>query len=190
MRLTLLRVEETRDAHLKSWCLDTIDFEVSASRMVNGQQATLSTMRALEGSAKALYLGFFASHIVFTLIVDVQAILPPFWVPAPLRSLLAFYAATFNDPLMKWPTPLWFRSVVMCEMAFQLPFFFVACHQIAREPNPSSSSSSSKGLQYYPGWFRNACVAYGAHTATTLVPILATLVSSPTNSPAEKVALV
>jgi EXPERA (EXPanded EBP superfamily) len=146
-------------------------------------------MRALEGSAKALYLGFFASHIVFTLIVDVQAILPPSWVPDPLQSLLAFYAATFNDPLMQWPTPMWFRSVVVCEMAFQLPFFFVACHQIAREPNPSSSSSS-KGLQYYPGWFRNACVAYGAHTATTLVPILTTLVSSPTNSPSEKVVLV
>jgi EXPERA (EXPanded EBP superfamily) len=141
-------------------------------------------MRALEGSTKALYLGFFASHIVFTLIVDVQAIAPPSLIPAPLRSLLAFYATTFRDPLMKaWPqSPVWFRSVVMCEMAFQLPFFFVACRQIARGPPPKGNG--------YPGWFKNACIAYGAHTATTLVPILATVASSANNTPSEKLALV
>jgi EXPERA (EXPanded EBP superfamily) len=143
-------------------------------------------MRALEGSTKALYVGFFASHIVFTLIVDVQAIAPPSWVPAPLRRLLAFYAATFKDPLMRWPTPVWFRSVVGCEMAFQLPFFFVACHQLVR----GRASKTGSNRLSYPGWFRNACVAYGAHTATTLVPILAALVSSPDNTPSEKAALV
>ena len=55
----------------------------------------------------------------------------------------------------------WFQSLVSLELLFQLPFFFAAMYYI--------SDSTAKS---YPDGFRAACIAYGAHTATTLVPIL------------------
>lgn len=122
-------------------------------------------MQSLSGTTRVVFLGFFASHIVFTLIVDAQAILPPNFVPKMLQDLLAFEVSYFNDPIMKNAHELlWFQALVVCEMLFQLPFFFLACWFL------SDAKAST-----YPEYFRSACIAYGAHTATTMVPILATL---------------
>jgi len=102
----------------------------------------------------ALVYAYFASHIPATLIVDAQAILPPAWLPAWQRELLSWYCKLYADPLMCRPQA-WFRAIVYVEVALQLPFFFVALWAWARRRE----------------WLRIPLIVYGAHVATTLVPI-------------------
>jgi len=54
----------------------------------------------------------------------------------------------------------WFQSLVCLELIFQLPYFFVALQYLFGS------------AQSYPDSFRAATIAYGAHTSTTLIPIL------------------
>jgi hypothetical protein len=125
-------------------------------------------MRPLVGATRLSFLGFFASHIIFTLIIDSQAIVPLEWIPVVLQDLLAFEVATFNDPLMGNARELlWFQSLVACELFFQLPYFFAAVFFFRGET-----------ARAYPDWFRSACIVYGAHTATTMAPILTTLATN------------
>lgn len=49
------------------------------------------------------------------------------------------------------------------ELLFQVPFFFAALYYIG------DTAAAS-----YPDGFRAACIAYGAHTSTGLIPILST----------------
>src|SRR5689334_20703876 len=88
-----------------------------------------------------LAVGFFASHIVFAFLIDLQAIFGAYY-PAPLVDLNsacllsvcmlfdrtpAWYAREFADPFMgASPAPLWFRSFIYAEAFLQLPFFFAA----------------------------------------------------------------
>jgi EXPERA (EXPanded EBP superfamily) len=123
-------------------------------------------MQALSGATRWAMLGFFVSHIVFTVLVDGQIV----WAegyPTPLRDFSAWFVETFKDPLCAAPSPLWFQSLVVLECCFQLPFFFVACYYF-----------SNAALEWYPTWFRYACITYGAHTATTMAPILTTLATN------------
>lgn len=114
------------------------------------------------------FLSFFASHIFATVMIDGQAVLPSTFFPLALQDLLTWYARTMKDPLMSNPQEiLWFQSLVCCELLFQLPFFFWACSML-----------SNTELKHYPESFKCACIAYGAHTATTMVPILATIVTN------------
>lgn len=120
-------------------------------------------MKAFTGTTRLVLLGFFASHIIFTVCLDAQAVLPLHWFPDILLDLTAYEVHTFNDPLMgNARNLLWLQSLIVLELCFQLPFFFVAVYYL----------SSSSTTQYYPEGFRAACIAYGAHTATTLIPIL------------------
>jgi hypothetical protein len=122
-------------------------------------------MKPLQGATRTAFLGFFASHIIITLIIDSQAIAPLEWIPVVLQDLLAFEVATFNDPLMGNARELlWFQSLVTCELFFQVPYFLAAVYFFRRETTSE-----------YPDWFRSASIAYGAHTATTMAPILTTL---------------
>eukprot|EP01027_Heterolobosea_sp_BB2_P013041 GEZU01018856.1.p1 GENE.GEZU01018856.1~~GEZU01018856.1.p1 ORF type:complete len:104 (-),score=28.87 GEZU01018856.1:213-524(-) len=59
-------------------------------------------------------------------------------------------------------SPLFFKSLVLCEMFLQLPFFFVGAYAMFRGCN----------------WFRVPGLLYGAHVATTLVPLLAEFYST------------
>ena len=52
---------------------------------------------------------------------------------------------------------MWFKSLILFELLFQLPFFFVGYHAFYHGRN----------------WVRIPGIAYGVHTATTLIPILA-----------------
>jgi hypothetical protein len=122
-------------------------------------------MNSLKGATKHAFFGFFSSHIIFTLIVDGQAIFPSSLFPTPLKDLLSFYISTFNDPLMHH-APLWFRSLIVMEYCIQLPFFIIACYYL------------SKNVLQYPSWFRMACITYGTHTATTMIPILSYLATN------------
>ena len=79
-------------------------------------------------------------------------------IPPAVRELGAWYAAEFRDHLANPPVaPLWFKAITAAEMAVQLPFFFVALYAWATKGN----------------WIRLPLIAYGAHVATTLVPIFA-----------------
>jgi hypothetical protein len=134
-------------------------------------------MKPLQGSTRLSFLGFFASHIIITLIIDSQAILPLEWIPGVLQDLLAFEVATFNDPLMGNARELlWFQSLVTCELLFQVPYFVAAVYFFRGET-----------ASVYPDWFRSASIAYGAHTATTMAPILTTLATNEAASLQERV---
>ena len=61
--------------------------------------------------------------------------------------------------------PLWFRSVVWGEICLQLPFFFLAVKALYDRDEAA---------------FRVPFVIYGAHTATTMIPILGEILGSAT----------
>ena len=89
-------------------------------------------MKALDGIHRLAFLGFFASHIAATLIIDIQGIAPATWVPTPLADLLAWYIDTLHDPLMSNAHALpWFQSLIGLELLFQLPFFVWAVHELS-----------------------------------------------------------
>ena len=124
-------------------------------------------MKALQGTTRLAFLGYFSSHIVFTLVCDLQAILRPYLYPPILVNLVKGYAS-LGDPHMSEPFDLWFQSLVVCELIFQLPYFFVACYYLWGEP-------SATGVYKYPKWFQMLSIVYGAHVATTLVPLFPTI---------------
>jgi hypothetical protein len=74
---------------------------------------------------------------------------------------LQWHIHTHGDFLVR-DNPLWFASLVWCELLLQLPFFFVAAYAFVAGKN----------------WIRAPAIMYGAHAATTLVPILAELAFS------------
>jgi hypothetical protein len=89
--------------------------------------ASVVRMKALQGAVRVAFVGFFASHIPATLLIDLQAIAPSSLVPETLANFLQWYATTLNDPLMSQPKDVpWFQSLIFLEMCFQLPFFFWA----------------------------------------------------------------
>ena len=103
---------------------------------------------------------FFATHIPATILMDSQALLPPSIVPSLARELLDFHVRANHDPLMEHQ-PVWFKSLILFELLFQLPFFFVGYHAFYHGRN----------------WVRIPGIAYGVHTATTLIPILAEILT-------------
>ena len=110
---------------------------------------------------RTVVLVFLGTHIPATLMMDSQALLPPAIVPGFMKSLLQFHVDTNADPLMANP-PTWFKSFILFELLFQLPFFFIGFKAFYERKN----------------WIRIPGVVYGAHTATTLVPILAEILHS------------
>ncbi len=123
-------------------------------------------MKALHGARKTAYLFFFASHVPITVLIDAQGAFSVFY-PKALRNLIEWYCDLFGDVLMRYPSPLWFQSVILAEVFFQLPFFLVALIVFSKEQHS------------YPSWFKTLCIMYGAHVSTTLIPILATFWTSP-----------
>ena len=118
-------------------------------------------MMSLTGKTRYAFIAFFASHIPATLIIDTQAAFPGFH-PQIFRDLLSWYNELFNDSLMTPPYDTWFQAIVFGEFIFQLPFFFYALYGLY-----DPSKVNGKGL------YRSLCTVYGAHTSTTLIPILA-----------------
>merc|ERR1719329_1115993 len=105
---------------------------------------------------------FFASHIPATAIVDLQVLLPKPWVPPFARNLLDFYVAQTQDHLMM-TRPIWFKSLISLEVAFQFPFFFVAMYAFKKRKN----------------WIRIPAIVYASHAVTQMAPILAAVLFDP-----------
>lgn len=136
-------------------------------------------MTSLTGATRLAFLVFFVSHIPITLFMNGQTVLPEALFPDILRGILPFYAAQFNDTLMNTPFDTWFQSFVVCEVLLQVPFFIYAVKALL---NWQSTDGS--------GWFRTACLIYGSHAVTTLIPILAETIFNKVNTTAEKCVLV
>ena len=118
-----------------------------------------------------IFLIYFITHIPITICLDLQALLGVYY-PSTLQSFNKWYAKEYNDQLMGDP-PIWFKSFIFAELVFQLPFFFVAVY----------------GLYFKKGWIRIPSIVYGIHVATTVLPILATIVFSSYNTTSEKLLL-
>ncbi|XP_062031648.1 sigma intracellular receptor 2 [Lepus europaeus] len=102
---------------------------------------------------------YFLTHIPITLFLDLQMVLPEELYAVEFRNLLQWYAEEFRDPLVQDP-PEWFKSFVFCELVFQLPFFPIAAYAFFK--------GSCR-------WIRTPAIIYAAHTMTTVIPILSTL---------------
>jgi hypothetical protein len=164
-----------------------IYLSIYLSIYINDESASRCHQNGLSG-----VLGL--AHFLYHIIIDGQVVLPQWLFPPLLRDLLAWYAALLNDPLMSNSSNnnstksssnsssssnsdsntgtgglLWFQALVTCELCFQLPFFIVAVCML-------NNNKYIHNICYYPNWFRHACIAYGAHTATAMAPILATLI--------------
>ncbi|KAJ2370471.1 Transmembrane protein 97 [Coemansia sp. RSA 2607] len=110
-----------------------------------------------------LYFGYFVSHIPITLLVDVVPLFPSERIPSFMLGLNRFLTQQLNDPFMVIGTTrsdmTWFRSLLACELVFQLPFFFYAAYAIW-----NGSSRRHAPL-----------LVYGTHVSTTMVPVLGML---------------
>ncbi len=134
-------------------------------------------MVTLSGGVQLAFQGFFVSHAFITLFMTAQTVVP--WIyPNVLSGLLPFYASQFNDSLMTFPFELWLKSFVVCEVVLQMPFFVVAAHILHNTMKHDGS-----------GWFKTACLIYGTHAATTVIPILTTTLCNDVNSTPEKLVL-
>jgi uncharacterized membrane protein YhdT len=141
-------------------------------------------MKVIQGRFRTAFLIFFISHIPITILIDSQGALSPFF-PQLLVNVVAWYSDVFGDVLMRRAPSsdiVWFSSLIYCELIFQLPFFFVATNMLISYP----SNATSQTPMHYPGWFKTACLIYGSHVSTTLVPILATFITSEDMSTIQK----
>ena len=92
-------------------------------------------------------------------------ILLPYWQSLAPTDFFDWYAGEFDDHLMRrGSTPLWLQSFLVCEGLLQLPFFFVATRALLQR-----QCSERVRVMF---------IVYGAHVATTVVPILADLLSA------------
>ena len=95
-------------------------------------------------------------------------------------------------------SPPWFQALTWLELLFQFPFFFAcACnasvHQTALlppwgRPSPRPKCRAIWGFTFKEEWIRAPCIAYGASSATAMVPIVTELLLAK-NSMGTKLAL-
>lgn len=135
-------------------------------------------MKTLTGKTRIAFLFFFASHIPVTLMIDSQALCSNLHPPA-MKKLLTWYTDLFNDDLMRYPHDVWFKAIIGGELLLQLPFFFVALFALLNAHRVNGK-----------GWFRSACMIYGTHTATTLIPIFTCHYSNPNATILEKTIVI
>jgi hypothetical protein len=82
---------------------------------------------------------------------------------------------------MVHPVQPWFSSLVSIEVIFQLPFFFFAIYAILQQ-----QKDPHKRTIRGDGPFKSLCIIYGSSTATTLVPILQSILSNEETNMSEK----
>jgi len=125
-----------------------------------------------------LFVGWFALHIITTLFVDIQPLMPSqlTWLhPKPLRDVVVWYINEAGDMMMRGAFTgekqlcnghYWFRSLVVFELFYQLPMFFFIIHGLVSGPE-------AKARMELPA------LIYCAHVITTLIPINAEVLFSP-----------
>lgn len=137
---------------------DGVDYESTTS------QALLEARPGWD----TIFFFFFLTHVLITVLWHSQMILPAKVYPQCLRDLTKTYSKDWQDPLnFSQKTPVWYLSIIYCEVFFQLPFHFVAIYVFWT------------GSHFHP-WFRIPSIMYSIHVATTFMPIFAFLTSSET----------
>ncbi|KAJ2019195.1 Transmembrane protein 97 [Coemansia sp. S680] len=124
------------------------------SRAFNGRHSKLDIV----------YFFYFVSHIPITLLIDVVPIFPIELIPNALISLNSLLTDVLGDPFMGIGSRArsdmtWFRSLLVCELVLQLPFFFYAVWALW----------TNCPRRHAP------LLVYGVHVATTMVPVLGML---------------
>ncbi|KLT39754.1 hypothetical protein CC85DRAFT_288244 [Cutaneotrichosporon oleaginosum] len=150
-------------------------------------------------SCDRVYFLFLVSHIPATLMMDAQAVYPKWLVPGALESFGKWYIGLFRDPVMTgvltrdgsmdFMMPFFYLEVV-----FQLPCFVLGAMGLWRSRNAlgetersvlTDQAPISRGLSLTQDDKRvwPLLVAYGASTATTLLPVLQSLLWDTNTSP-------
>lgn len=133
----------------------------------SGQEVSQPLLEARPGW-DTIFFFFFLTHVLITVLWHSQMILPTKIYPQCLRDLTKTYSKDWQDPLnFSQKTPVWYLSIIYCEVFLQLPFHFVAIYVFW------------SGSHYHP-WFRIPSIMYSIHVATTFMPIFAFLTSSET----------
>lgn len=104
--------------------------------------ATVATKSLWSRPLDLIYFVYFATHIPITLLVDLQSVYPPEYVPQLLKDVNQWYLTTYKDPLMTNASSLpWFKSFAFCEFLFQTPLFFAACYGLYKSMAPLNSQN-------------------------------------------------
>ncbi|KAL3695248.1 hypothetical protein R1sor_009324 [Riccia sorocarpa] len=93
--------------------------------------------------------------------IDSQIIISRHWFPASARALVEWHIKNSGDFLMADP-PLYFKSFVWAEYLIQLPLHIA---------NAYAFLCGKK-------WGRMTGIIYGVHVATTMIPILADILTT------------
>ncbi|KAH7094205.1 transmembrane protein 6/97 [Auriculariales sp. MPI-PUGE-AT-0066] len=120
-----------------------------------------------------LYVVFFVVHIPASILIDLQTLYPPSLVPGWMSPIMPWYLNMSGDPVTAggmglYGQPLhtlWLRSFFWIEALFQFPCFFIGIWAITKGKHA-----------WYP-----LLIAYSASTLTTMVPVLAYLLSYPSS---------
>ncbi|CAM9850580.1 unnamed protein product [Ectocarpus sp. 4 AP-2014] len=108
------------------------------------------------------FTAFFSSHLLITLLLDVQAISIGENFPQVLKGIMEFHVETNNDYFMAKPTAPWFAALVWLELLCQVPFFVFATVGFVRRWNA----------------VRIPCIIYGTSAFTSVVPIIGDILAS------------
>ncbi|WVQ75387.1 hypothetical protein IAR50_005007 [Cryptococcus sp. DSM 104548] len=117
----------------------------------------------------SVWFAFCIFHLPISILLDCQSLYPPSLVPAFLRKFMLWSAAMTRDPILlsaDRPEFGWLRCFFWLEAFFQIPCFAIGAWGLWNDDK-----------RVYP-----LLIAYGASTATTLLPCLqAILYPSPTS---------
>lgn len=115
---------------------------------------------------RTVFAVYFIAHIPITLLIDAQALLPSHYFPKGVINVLEWYNRASRDPLMDSNASVpWFQALILCELVFQLPVFFLLAKFYLRRSVPKYNSMDVLAL------------VYGTHVVTTMVPIFGVFVS-------------
>ncbi|KAF8551356.1 hypothetical protein OG21DRAFT_1598514 [Imleria badia] len=132
-----------------------------------------------------LYFTFFLIHLPASLLLDCQPLYPPSLVPHFISQLPKKYIQLSADPLVGGAMGyanesndfLWFKTFLFVEAFFQVPVFILGLKGLWKGMNPQLSKLQSYSCSIYL-----LLLVYGASTATTTLPCLTVLLSTPITS--------
>tara|TARA_B110000977_G_scaffold15623_1_gene19105 strand:+ start:2152 stop:2577 length:426 start_codon:yes stop_codon:yes gene_type:complete len=101
-----------------------LQFERHASSFRPAPGVNPRGSKMMNDTFRVIVLVFLATHVPATVLMDSQALVPKSMVPKFAQRLLEFHISTNHDPLMD-DQPVWFKSFILCELLFQLPFFII-----------------------------------------------------------------
>lgn len=107
---------------------------------------------------------YFLTHIPITLLIDGQVLFHEYYPPL-LQSVFNFWCHNFDRLLLE--RPMWLKVMVAVELVCQLPLFPLLAALFYR-------GIDKRPLQLFSRmhWI---VVLYGAHTCTTLIPIMGSI---------------